>query len=148
MGTRTGKAELGQAEEKLKTEVRSQHFASGYHVVCVVMNLCVIVHFCFLPAPGPARPVQKLLSEQSRLVVLRDAAEQRPAGTSLSPPGDIITDLNLTYKGVAAVNIMLDESASINFIACTLCSKHLHKKTQLCTVSVICSSNCALLCFF
>lgn len=106
MGTRTGKAELGRAEERLKTEVRRQRFASEYGVMCVVMNLCVTVHFCFLSASSPARPVQKLFSEQSRLVVLRDTAEQRPAGTSLSPPGDIITsnykDLKLTYKGVAA----------------------------------------------
>lgn len=90
--------------ERLKAEVRSQNFnlPLGVCVLRVAMNLRVIVHFCFLPASSPARPVQKLLSEQSRLVVLRDAAEQRPAGTSLSPPGDIMTDLKITSRGVAA----------------------------------------------
>lgn len=55
------------------------------------MNLCVLVHG-FLPASSPARPVQELLSEQCRLVVLSDAAEQRPAGTPLPPPEDTIRD--------------------------------------------------------
>ena len=50
-------------------------------------NLCLLIHgSSFLTASSPAHPVQELLSEQRRLVVLGDAAEQRPAGPSLSPP--------------------------------------------------------------
>ena len=48
-------------------------------------NLYLQVHWRSFP-PVSARPVLKLLSEQNRLVVLREDAEQRPAGTSLSPP--------------------------------------------------------------
>lgn len=54
-------------------------------------NLCVLV-YGFLHTSTPARPVQELLSEQSSLVLLSDAAEQRPAGTSLTPPEDTIRD--------------------------------------------------------
>lgn len=57
-------------------------------------HLCLLVHWSsFFHASTPAPPVQELLSEQSRLVVLWNAAEQSPAGTPLSPPEDTIRDL-------------------------------------------------------
>lgn len=72
------------------------------------MNLCVVVH-SFIPVSSPARPVQKLLSEQSRLVVLGDAPEHRPAGTPLSPPEDTDRDLVqcLTLQGTHSQYDML-----------------------------------------
>lgn len=35
-----------------------------------------------------AGPVQELLPEQNRLLILRNTAEQSPAGTTLPPPED------------------------------------------------------------
>lgn len=43
-----------------------------------------------LSASCPAAPVQELLFEQNRLLVLRNTPEQRPAGTTLPPPEDTI----------------------------------------------------------
>jgi len=55
------------------------------------MNLRLLAHCSgFLRA---SCPVQELLPEQSRLVELRDATEQRPAGTPLSLPKDRFKDV-------------------------------------------------------
>lgn len=46
-------------------------------------NLSVLVLWS-----SPAGPVQELLPEQNRLFILRKAAQQGPARTTLPPPGD------------------------------------------------------------
>lgn len=88
MKVRTGRTELGQTANgsKTKCEKALRRAVKTFHPDA---NLSVLVLWSSLvSACSPAGPIQELLPEQNRLVILRNTAEQGPVWTTLPPPGD------------------------------------------------------------